>query len=163
MMVVGAGASNSISELKELLALASDPKKLAKALDELQSVADDTRKLLEEKSKVEMEAAAKLKKIEEGQVDYDDKMAKLRSLDAEMKVKHQVYLNNVADLKAREESLAKALAGIDGMKAKMDAQWLAHEKQIQAQSEEAAKEIADAKALKNAYEAKLAKLKQAMG
>jgi chromosome segregation ATPase len=163
MMVVSAGAVDSLGQLKELLEIASDPKKVSKALGELQAAADETRKLLEEKSKIEMEATAKLKKVEDGRAEYEDKMAKLRSLDAEMKVKHEVYESNSSELKDREQKLASGLKALAVKEAAFSSEVERHEAHMKAQGEEAAKEIADAKALKNAYEAKLAKLKQAMG
>lgn len=163
MMGVSAGTADAIGQLKEILELASDPKKLAKALAELEKASAETKALLEEKAKVEMEAAAKLKKLETSLVDYDDKMAKLRALDAEVNSKHQVYLSNSSGLKTREQNLERGQKALDAEKADHVSAVADYTAKCVKMDALISEKLAEAKALKEEYEARLLKLKQAMG
>lgn len=163
MMVVSAGASNSIAEIKAILELVSDPKKTAKALDELKTVADETRKLLEEKSKVEMDTDAKLKKLAAGEADLGGRLEKFNKLYSELSVQQEFQRNAFAELEAREEKLKVERKALDKGHAELLSKIEDHKLHCEMQAKQVEKIKAEAQAMKDEFEAKLSKLKQAMG
>lgn len=163
MMGPIAGAADGISQLKGLLELVSDPKKVGKAIEELESVQAETKKLLDAKSKVETDVDAKLKKLADEKLAVEELQASANALDAEVHVKQAVYLSNLNDLEARENQLLSVKKEVEKERAGQAAKLEQIKAQAEAQNALHAEKLAEANAIKEEYEAKLAKLKQAMG
>lgn len=163
MMGVSAGTADAIGQLKEILELASDPKKLAKVVAELEKVSSETKALLEEKAKVEMEASAKLKKLAEATAEFEVKSKEFSKISSETQNQQQVLASTLADIKTREQKLKAGMQALEEDRAE-HAMRVAQQKTINEQmNANVAKKLAEAEALKIELEARLAKLKQAMG
>ncbi len=163
MMVVSAGASDAITQLKAILELAQDPKKLLKAIGDLEQVSIETKKLLDEKAAVEASAEAKLKQLAIDGPKFEAQLAAVKQADEEISAKHVIYAANLNDLENREQWLATGRKELEKGKAELLADIQKQKLANEADRAVIAKEKAENDDRQNLLEAKLAKLKQAMG
>jgi chromosome segregation ATPase len=157
------GSSGSVSELKALLELVSDPKKVSAAIAQLEKVQVETGKLLEEKAELESKIEKESARVEKAAADLEDKIANFNASAVELASKLRGLEAGLRDVKAREERLAKEREAIDNAKAELAKDKAEHKLATEKSEERLAKKSQEAKALKDEYETKLSKLKQAMG
>lgn len=161
--MIGPITGSSVSELQALLDVVADPKKVSAALASLKKVGEETAKLLDEKSKVEMAIDQKQQKLNDAKAEHDARMEKLLALSHELEEKQKGLAVQEASLKDRERELIQAKNTLADAEFKMSVH-SAEKAKLWAESEALViQKMAEAKAMKEEYENKLAKLKQAMG
>ncbi len=160
---ISGSAANSIEDLKALLEIVSDPKKAAKALDEIGKVVEENKKLLLQNADAESTAGAKLKQVEKQAADMEFRMSAVKERERDFEASQKAVAAKAEELKDHADRLASERAALGEQTA-------GHQKAVEQFKAYCAKKhaeisqaLAEAEATKAEYDAKILKLKQAVG
>lgn len=157
------GASNATSELKSLLELASDPKKLKQAIEDLEEKTDAANEAVKKLS----EKQALFNQTEKAQAEKEQQLAELmQALDKkerELTALGHSLGHREAALPALEAALVKKQHEFEEDVVSKTSQINAKEKAADKRLSEALELKAQAESVLKEYEAKASKLKAAMG
>ncbi len=162
MSPISGNVGDAVSDLKALLELAADPKKLAKAVADLEESAKSAKLAIAEKSRIEADVDNKLKKLAADAPVVEAKLAKLKEVETDLEKRQGIFNTGLSDLEYREQTLARERDALQFAIVKHLADVEAHKRSIKENHAALAQKQAAADAAKAEYEAKLVKLKQAM-
>lgn len=159
---IGAPSPDAISDLKSLLELAADPKKLSKAVAELEEASAAAKLVIDEKARIEADVDRKLKQLEIDGPQMDSRVREVKVAEAELEQKQKIFDAGLSDLEYREQALAREKAALQVSVAKHLADVEKHKKAVTEHHAAYLHKNAEASAVKEQFEIKMAKLKQAM-
>lgn len=163
MMSVIAGSGGSVAELKSILDAVSDPKAAKKALEEFETLIKANEKLIAEMQKLDAEYGPKSKKLAEEKAMIDAQFQDLRKKEADLEGREKSLVSKMSAIKSGESHLAIAREDLQEKKAELEKQIQDFSSLCAKRDAEHVKAMAHAKSVKDEFEAKIAKLKQAIG